>query len=100
MEIKTDAVSRRCMKYAVIGGGASGTLFVRNLLKAYLEKTIGNIDDIFLIDGNGFNGGLAYQTTSHTHLLNMSVDSMSGIIGDDFHFKNWLSIIKPEVSIG
>ncbi len=72
--------------WAIIGGGASGTLTAANLLwradrplaVALIERT------------SAFGRGVAYTTTNPVHLLNVPVGRMSAYPDDPDHFLRWL----------
>jgi uncharacterized NAD(P)/FAD-binding protein YdhS len=73
---------------AVIGGGASGTLFVTHLLQraARLRLRL----RIALIDRHGRHGlGQAYSTGHPGHLLNSPACRMSAQAGDAEHLTRW-----------
>lgn len=83
------------MKLAVIGGGASGISFIYSLYKKISLK-YSNTDfkdiEVHIFDKDNFStGGLAYSTDLESHILNMSLDTMSIDIEDKDHFKKWLN---------
>jgi len=73
---------------SIIGGGASGTLLVINLIKQYQtgKLTINLIEK----DLSRFNRGIAYSTKDLSHLLNVRVEGMSIFPDEPEHFYNWL----------
>lgn len=74
-------------KYAIIGGGLSGTLCAIHLLKRadpQIEITIFEKEEENLFRGNAYSSVLAHQ------MLNVSADQMSLFITKPFHFSTWL----------
>ncbi len=80
----------------VVGGGASGTLVVAQLLRhasgplrvALLERT------------ERVGPGLAYSTSSTSHLLNVPAARMSAFPEDPEHFLRWIRRIEPATAPG
>lgn len=73
---------------AVIGGGASGTLVTKDLLRAASAARIPL--RIALIDRYGRHGlGQAYATGYPAHLLNSPADRMSAVEDDPAHLVRW-----------
>jgi uncharacterized NAD(P)/FAD-binding protein YdhS len=71
---------------AVIGAGASGTLFTLHLLRQAPPDT-----RITLIERNPpFGPGLAYATANPNHLLNVPAGRMSAFANQPQHFLHWL----------
>ncbi len=70
----------------IIGGGFCGTMTATNLIrgaKGPLKITVVN-------SGAPFNLGVAYNTYSATHLLNVAAGNMSVFPEDMMHFTNWV----------
>src|SRR5580692_720700 len=77
----------------IIGGGFCGTVTSVNLIrgaKGPLKITVVN-------SGAPFNLGVAYNTYSATHLLNVAAGNMSVFPDDMAHFTNWVKT-KDEYS--
>ncbi|MBB4913464.1 FAD/NAD(P)-binding protein [Streptosporangium saharense] len=73
---------------AIVGGGASGTLAAVHLLR--LARARAMPLEIMLIDQYGRHAqGQAYSTVDPRHLLNASVDKMSGLDDDPGHLLRW-----------
>jgi uncharacterized NAD(P)/FAD-binding protein YdhS len=78
----TDAAPRK--RIAVIGGGASATLFLAHFLRGGARAAI------TLYDESGrFHRGIAYSTRDRGHLLNVRARDMSAFHDDKSHFENW-----------
>ena len=75
---------------AIIGGGASGTILVNQLIEKISNNSSRGLS-IFLIEKDGnFGPGLAYSTPLASHILNMRADTL-GISNDNpEHFAEWL----------
>jgi uncharacterized NAD(P)/FAD-binding protein YdhS len=71
-------------KIAVIGGGASATLFL-----AHLFKLTSDIDVTVYDESGRFHRGIAYSTREPKHLLNVRAKDMSAFHDDKPHFANW-----------
>jgi uncharacterized NAD(P)/FAD-binding protein YdhS len=74
----------------IIGGGLCGTVTAVNLIrgaKGPLKITIVN-------SGAPFTLGVAYNTYSSTHLLNVAAGNMSLFPDDMAHFTNWIHTIE------
>ena len=69
-------------RVAVIGGGCSGVLTVRELLRC-------SDDDVVLIEPGEPGGGLAYGFAQPWHLLNSRAGAMSADPADPGHFVRW-----------
>lgn len=67
---------------AVVGGGCSGVLAVRELLRCTGH-------DVVLIEPHEPGGGLAYGAASPWHLLNSRAGAMSADPDDPGHFARW-----------
>jgi uncharacterized NAD(P)/FAD-binding protein YdhS len=67
---------------AVIGGGCSGVLITRDLLRC-------TDDDVVLIEPGEPGGGLAYGAAQPWHLLNSRAGAMSADADDPHHFVRW-----------
>jgi len=73
---------------AVIGGGASGTLVTKDLLRMASAARIPL--RIALIDRHGRHGlGQAYATCDPAHLLNSPAGGMSAVADDPAHLVRW-----------
>lgn len=69
---------------AVIGGGASGTLFVAELLRHQSGQRV-----LWLTGDDSV--GAAYSSAFDSHLLNVSASRMSAFIDQPRHFHEWLN---------
>ena len=67
---------------AVVGGGCSGVLVTRELLR-------GGDDDVVLIEPGEPGGGIAYGHAQPWHLLNSRAGAMSADPDDPGHFVRW-----------
>jgi uncharacterized NAD(P)/FAD-binding protein YdhS len=67
---------------AVVGGGCSGVLVARELLR-------GSDDDVVLIEPGEPGGGIAYGSAEPWHLLNSRAGAMSADPDDPGHFVRW-----------
>jgi uncharacterized NAD(P)/FAD-binding protein YdhS len=67
---------------AVVGGGCSGVLVTRELLR-------GGDDDVVLIEPGEPGGGIAYGNAQPWHLLNSRAGAMSADPDDPGHFVRW-----------
>lgn len=77
----------------IIGGGFCGFSVLMQLSKLSPEKL-----KIILIDKDEyFPGGIAYNTFSRRHVLNVPASKMSAFPGDPDNFVNWIKS-KPEYS--
>ena len=71
----------------IVGGGASGTLLARHLLK----QPAGAIR-VTLIERRAEVGkGVAYDTTNAKHIVNVRASNMSAFQNDPGHFLRWMS---------
>ena len=76
----------RCRRFAIIGGGFSGTALAIELLRRVSTPL-----EILLIDRRGgFGRGLAYGTGDDNHLLNVCAAKMSLLDGEPGHLVSWL----------
>lgn len=78
-------ISDASLTVAIVGAGFSGTMVAVHLLK--------NTDrplTIKLIDSNDIGKGVAYSTTSNSHLLNVPAAGMSAFPDDSSHLLRWL----------
>jgi uncharacterized NAD(P)/FAD-binding protein YdhS len=75
-----DRMARRTV--AVIGGGCSGVLITRELLRC-------TDDEVVLIEPGEPGGGLAYGSAQPWHLLNSRAGAMSADPDDPQHFARW-----------
>src|SRR4051794_20920724 len=67
---------------AVVGGGCSGVLVTRELLR-------GGDDEVVLIEPGEPGGGVAYGSAQPWHLLNSRAGAMSADPDDPGHFVRW-----------
>jgi uncharacterized NAD(P)/FAD-binding protein YdhS len=74
---------------AVIGGGCSGVLITRELLRC-------TGDDVVLIEPGEPGGGLAYGSAQPWHLLNSRAGAMSADPDDPHHFVRWAGVEPHE----
>ena len=70
----------------IVGGGASGVLLAAHLL----HDVDADIRVTLIEKRPAFGQGLAYSTTLHDHILNVSAFGMSAFAGDPEHFWRWL----------
>lgn len=68
---------------AVVGGGCSGVLVTRELLRG------GEEDHVVLIEPGELGGGVAYGNAQPWHLLNSRAGAMSADPDDPDHFVRW-----------
>ncbi|MEV6595731.1 FAD/NAD(P)-binding protein [Actinoplanes sp. NPDC051346] len=68
---------------AVVGGGCSGVLVMRELLRC------GDEDQVVLIEPDEPGGGVAYGNAQPWHLLNSRAGAMSAYPDDPDHFVRW-----------
>src|SRR6188768_4079298 len=73
---------RMARTVAVVGGGCSGVLLTRELLR-------GGEDDVVLIEPGEPGGGIAYGSARPWHLLNSRAGAMSADPDDPDHFVRW-----------
>jgi uncharacterized NAD(P)/FAD-binding protein YdhS len=77
---------RKVFRIAVIGGGASGALFILELIRMNVEEV-----EIVLFEPNERLGrGKAYEKNSEELILNTSAEKMSCKASDSLHFVNWI----------
>lgn len=69
---------------AIIGGGASATLFIAALARYGASASV----DVYDRTGR-FARGIAYATPHDCHLLNVRAGNMSGFVDDKDHFARW-----------
>ncbi|EPX64843.1 hypothetical protein D187_000265 [Cystobacter fuscus DSM 2262] len=80
----------------VVGGGASGTLLVTQLLR----NAPGPLR-VALVEREARTGpGLAYSTSHSSHLLNVPVGRMSAFPDDPEHFLRWMRRVEPDTDPG
>ena len=80
----------------MVGGGASGTLVAAQLLR----NAAGPLR-VLLLERTGRVGpGLAYSTTSDSHLLNVPAGKMSAFPEDPEHFLRWVRRLEPGTQPG
>lgn len=78
-------ISNASLTVAIVGAGFSGTMVAVHLLKnAQIPLTIK------LIDSKDIGKGVAYSTTSNSHLLNVPAAGMSAFPDDSSHLLRWL----------
>jgi uncharacterized NAD(P)/FAD-binding protein YdhS len=70
----------------IIGGGFCGTMTGVNLIRS----AKGPLRVTLINSGSPFNYGIAYNTYSSTHLLNVATGNMSAFADDLSHFTNWV----------
>jgi uncharacterized NAD(P)/FAD-binding protein YdhS len=70
----------------IVGGGFCGTMTAVNLIR----DTRDPIKIILINSGAPFICGVAYNTYSRTHLLNVAAGNMSAFVNDLAHFTNWV----------
>jgi uncharacterized NAD(P)/FAD-binding protein YdhS len=78
------------MIISIVGGGATGITALRHLAElACVNPSRNPVTAVQLFDKSGFDGGVAYRTTSDQHLLNIKASRMSIVVGDSEHFLRW-----------
>ncbi|MFI5491484.1 FAD/NAD(P)-binding protein [Actinoplanes sp. NPDC051859] len=75
---------------AVVGGGCSGVLVTRELLRS------GEEDHVVLIEPGELGGGVAYGNAQPWHLLNSRAGAMSADPDDPSHFVRWSGAAPAE----
>lgn len=80
----------------VVGGGASGTLVAAQLLR----NAVGPLRVALLERTERVGPGLAYSTSSDSHLLNVPAGRMSAFPEDPEHFLRWIRRIEPATAPG
>lgn len=81
----------------LIGGGATGTVVLHQLVEELAANPPHHHVDILIIEKNGAVGpGLAYSTPSNSHILNMSAGTMSAKPGYPDDFVNWANLNKTQ----
>jgi uncharacterized NAD(P)/FAD-binding protein YdhS len=84
---------------AIVGAGFSGTMLAVHLLRQ--QEAAAPSCKIVLIERSGrFGPGLAYGTTSPSHLLNVPAGRMSALPQDPDHFLRWARLRDPLTSGG
>jgi uncharacterized NAD(P)/FAD-binding protein YdhS len=83
------------MNLCIVGGGASGILLLKQLIDKLHHIEINKIKNIFIVDKDGFQGGLAYKTVNDHHILNMHASLMSGVLNDKDDFVKWVEFKSP-----
>ncbi|WP_434221704.1 FAD/NAD(P)-binding protein [Limnospira platensis CENA597] len=78
-------ISDASLTVAIVGAGFSGTMVAVHLLKNTQRPLT-----IKLIDSNDIGKGVAYSTTSNSHLLNVPAAGMSAFPDDSSHLLRWL----------
>src|ERR1700744_5915598 len=80
----------RCRRFAIIGGGFTGTALTIELLRRVSTPL-----EILLIDRRGhFGRGLAYGTQDDNHLLTVAAAKRSLLDGEPRHFVSWLATTR------
>lgn len=79
-------------KITIIGGGASGTLLVTNLLKL----ATGEVEINFVDRRERIGRGVAFGTQISSHLLNVPAGRMGAFPDDHGHFHQWLTAAGHE----
>lgn len=80
-----------CKKFAIIGGGASGTLLAIRAAAAFKNT------DIYLIEKSGnFGAGTAYGLEEPAFLLNVPADKMGAFQDAPAHFYEWIQNNQQE----
>ena len=81
----------------VIGAGFSGTTVAINLLRA----APATVERVFLVERADRNvGGVAYQTPSASHTLNVPAGRMSAFEDDPDHFLRYVRLREPALTGG
>ena len=73
----------------IVGGGATGVVFFNQLVNECKQNN-SIFSKITIIDRHLNEGGLAYSTKQSSHLLNMSISTMSAVASEDKHLHEWL----------
>lgn len=79
----------------VAGAGLSGAVFIANLLRAKRPVSI-----VVAERSGRFFRGVAYDTPSAAHLLNVPVGRMSAFASEPDHFFDWMKARRPETGRG
>jgi uncharacterized NAD(P)/FAD-binding protein YdhS len=74
---------------AVVGGGCSGVLVTREILRR-------TGDDVVMVEPGVPGGGVAYGAARPWHLLNSRAGAMSADAGDPGHFARWSGATPDE----
>lgn len=78
---------------AIIGAGFSGTMVAAHLLRARAPG------QILLFERSGqFTAGVAYGTSSASHMLNVPAGRMSAFPEDADHFLRWAQSVDPSIT--
>ena len=93
---------QKAKRIAIIGGAASGVAVLDQLiLKATKAGKQSGIQEIIVFEkGDQFARGLAYSTSSDSHILNMANDTMSLRPDDPEHFSAYLNANEEKSSNG
>lgn len=82
--------------FVIVGGGASGCLVAAQLLRRARSPR-----RIVLVERReALCRGVAYSTSSTSHLLNVPADRMSAFEDDPLHFVRWLAQQGPRPILG
>lgn len=85
--ISTDA-ARPCLRVAIVGGGASGTVVAGSLLRAATAP----VEIVIFERRERLGEGVAYSTTDPLHLLNVPACGMSALPEEPDHFRRWAGV--------
>src|SRR5258705_4026154 len=80
-------VSDRARHVVICGGGASAVMLVRALTKSAVQP----LDITIIEERTPVGPGLAYSTSSQSHLLNVPAGRMSADASDATSFVTWLN---------
>ncbi len=84
---------------AVIGAGFGGTMTCVHLMRLFAEQQI-ETRIVFVERSGRFTAGVAYSTTSASHLLNVPAGRMSALPDDADHFLRWARQQDPRIGGG
>jgi uncharacterized NAD(P)/FAD-binding protein YdhS len=84
---------------AIIGAGFGGTMTCVHLMRLLAEQQVA-ARIVFVERSGRFTAGVAYSTTSPSHLLNVPAGRMSALPDDADHFLRWARQQDPRIGGG
>lgn len=85
--------------FAIVGAGFGGTMTSVHLLRLLAAQS--TEARIVLVERSGrFTAGVAYSTSSPSHLLNVPAGRMSAFPSDADHFLRWAKLQDPRIGGG
>lgn len=87
---------------AIVGAGFGGTMTCVHVLRQWAQRHAdAEPGHVVLIERSGrFTAGVAYSTTSKSHLLNVPAGRMSALPDDPDHFLRWARTQDPRIGGG